>query len=106
MNESAPGTGEGYEGEILAASSPGMGQIEVDMTVVSIDGVELGRVKAVRETDFLLDRPIARDLYVPYRAVMAMPNPGDRVRGGPLQQAEVMLNVSAGHLDDQGFEHA
>jgi hypothetical protein len=28
------------------------------------------------------------------------------VRGGPLQQAEVMLNVSAGHLDDQGFERA
>jgi len=32
-------------------------------------GEPAGRVKAVREADFLLDRPLARDLYVPFSAI-------------------------------------
>jgi hypothetical protein len=104
MSESAPGTGGSYEGDILQASSPGAGQIEVGMAVVSVDGQPIGQVKEVREGDFLLDRPMAHDLYVPYRFVMAMPEPGERVRGGPHQPAEVMLNVSAAHIDEQGWQ--
>jgi hypothetical protein len=33
-------------------------------------GEPAGRVKAVRETDFLLGRPLARDVYVPFRAII------------------------------------
>ena len=58
------------EGEILKANTLGPDQVHVGMEVVSIDGVTLGKVKEVRADDFLLDRPLARDLYIPYRFVM------------------------------------
>jgi hypothetical protein len=106
MSEASPGTGGAYEGDILAASSPGAGQVEVDMVVVGVDGEAVGRVKEVREADFLLERPLGHGLYVPYRAVLATPTPGDRVRGGPAGPAEVVLNVSAAHLDEQHWPRA
>jgi hypothetical protein len=83
-----------------------VGQVEVGMAVVSIDGEVIGHVKEVGETEFLLDRPLAHDLYVPYRFVLAMREPGERVRGGPHQSAEVMLNISAANIDAQGWRRA
>lgn len=47
------------------------------MDVMSADGEMVGKVKAVRESDFLLDRPMARDVYVPYDSAEIS---GERVR--------------------------
>jgi hypothetical protein len=101
MNE--PDTGHG---EILRASSPGADEISVDMDVLSVDGEALGKVKDVRAADFLLNRPMARDLYVPFSAILATPNRYEKYRGGPIQPTEIVLNVTSAHVDSQNWEHA
>jgi uncharacterized protein (TIGR02271 family) len=62
-----------------------------DMEVVGSDGESVGRVKEVREGDFLVDRPSARDVYVPMDAVTEVAN--DRVT----------LNVQGHEVDDMGW---
>jgi hypothetical protein len=94
------------EHEILKASSPGTAQIHPGMDVVSIDGERIGKVKEVRDNDFLVDRPLARDLWVPFTAVLEAGEHGGTFRRGPTQPSEVMLGVSSGHVDDQGWQHA
>jgi hypothetical protein len=94
-----------HESEILRASSPGRAEIEVGMDVLSLDGEHIGQVKEVRAADFLLNRPLARDLYVPYQAVMATPHEPEQYRGGPTRPSEVVLSVSAAHVDSQGWQH-
>src|ERR1700730_3803448 len=89
------------EGEILKASGPGAGQIQPGMDVVSIDGERVGRVKQARETDFLIDRPLARDLWVPFASVLEAGEHGGTFRRGPTQPSEVMLSISAAHVDNQ-----
>ena len=106
MNESFQSGEAPREGETLRASSPGAGQIDVDMPVVGKDGEPVGRVKEVRETDFLVDRPMAPDVYVPYGFVLAVENQAARMRGGPEQLGQVILTVSAAHVDTQGWPHA
>lgn len=51
----------------------------------------VGGVSEVRATHFLLDRPMARDIWVPHSAVLEVV--GDKV----------LLNVS--DVNDQGWEH-
>jgi hypothetical protein len=102
MSESEAANG----GDVLKASSPGADEIKVGMDVVSVDGQALGRVKEVRGADFLLERPVARDLYVPFASVLATPNRWEKFRGGPTQPSEVVLSVSASHVDDQGWPPA
>jgi hypothetical protein len=82
------------EGEILKASGPGAGQIKVGMEVTSLDGQRIGRVKEVAAAEFLVDRPLARDVWVPFGAVLA------------TQATSVVLNVSAAHVNAQGWRHA
>src|SRR5689334_13919889 len=94
-------TSSSEHGEILPANSPGAGDIQVGMSVVGLDGESVGRVKTVRESDFLVDRPMAHDVYVPFSSVLAMENPADRVRGGPIQRDKVMLTIPAADVDDQ-----
>jgi hypothetical protein len=94
------------EHEILRASSPGRDQIHAGMDVVSIDGEHIGKVKEVRDIDFLVDRPLARDLWVPFSSVLEAGEHGGTFRRGPTQPSEVMLGVSAAHVDDQGWQHA
>lgn len=60
------------------------------MEVVDRDGVVVGRVKEVRPDDFLLDRPLARDLYVPYSAVRST---GERA----------VLNLRSDEIGSQGW---
>jgi hypothetical protein len=93
------------EGEILRANTPGAAQIDVDMSVVGVDGEPIGTVKQVREGDFLVNRPMARDVYVPYSFVLVMDNPADRMRGGPIQDDQVVLTIRAGEVDDQHWPH-
>ncbi len=62
-----------------------------DMEVVGSDDQPVGRVKEVREGDFLVDRPSARDIYVPMDAVTDVVN------------NQVRLNVQAHEVDDMGW---
>lgn len=63
------------------------------MIVASADGELVGRVKEIRAVDFLLDRPMERDVYVPFSAVKAIRND------------LVMLTINADRIDDMGWEH-
>jgi hypothetical protein len=92
-------------GEILKASSPGAAQIQVGMDVTSFDGERIGRVKQVAEDAFLLDRPLARDLWVPFSSVISTEDYTANFRG-PVQPAAVVLSVSAAHVEGQGWRHA
>ena len=94
------------EGEILKANRLGPDYVHVGMDVMSIDGQPVGKVKEVRAEDFLLDRPLARDLWVPYSFVMATEDYGGTFRRGRTEPTEVVLSVSHSHLDNQGWKHA
>ena len=89
------------EGGGLKASGPGPEQIHVGMNVLSVDGQPIGRVKEVRADDFLVDRPVARDVYVPYQFILALPDRTEELRGGAI----VRLNISAAHVDEQHWQH-
>ncbi len=52
-------------------------QVHETMDVVGSDGESVGTVKLVAGTDFVLNRPMARDLHVPFSAVKTVD--GDRV---------------------------
>lgn len=93
------------QGEVLKASGPGASQIEVGMEVTSLDGERLGTVKEVAAGEFLIDRPLARDLWVPFDAVLATQDYTGNVRG-PVQPPSVVLNVSAAHVDSQDWRNA
>ena len=102
MAHSTPDEGHG---EILEASGPGAAEIQVGMDVVGIDGEAIGRVKAVGDSEFLVDRPLARDVFVPFAAVLVTSSGAEKFRGGPAQADQVRLSVSAAHVDDQGWRH-
>ena|SRR5947209_7766131 len=91
-------------GEILKASSPGAAQVHVGMNVNSLDGEVIGKVKEVAEGEFLLDRPLARDLWVPFSAVLATQDYTGNVRG-PVQPTAVVLEVGHSKVDEMGWRH-
>jgi hypothetical protein len=91
--------------EILPASSPGPAQVEVGMQVMSLDGERVGKVKEVRPDAFLVDRPMARDLWVPFSAMIGAEDYSSNFRRGPAAEASVVLSVSHAHIDDQGWRH-
>jgi hypothetical protein len=103
-NASAAGE-QPEEGEILKANTLGADQVQVGMDVMSIDGHPVGTVKEVRANDFLLDRPLARDLFVPFSFVLAAEDYGGTFRRGRTEPTEIVLSVSEGHLDNQGWQH-
>jgi hypothetical protein len=86
-------------GEILPAGGPGAAQVDKGMTVLGVDGQTVGRVKEARASDFVLERPHAADLVVPYSAILATPDLGEK----PSQPSEIVLGLPAAHLDDQGW---
>jgi BON domain len=94
-----------FSGEILPANTFGAGDIAVGMPVVGIDGTPVGKVKTVGADDFLVDRPLARDVYVPYAAVLNTTNEWETYSGGPVQPAEVVLTVRSEDVGDQGWRH-
>ena len=65
--------------------------IHEDMQVVDSRGDYVGQVKEVRSEDFLLDRPLARDVYVPFDSCQVSGN-------------EVHLNILVGQVSDQDWE--
>src|SRR4051794_13802689 len=77
---------------ILKASGPGADQITVGAAVRSIDGENIGKVKAVRGQEFLIDRPLARDLWAPFSAVVEAGPHGGAFRRGPTTDTEIVLS--------------
>ncbi len=63
MTGSTTGTGG------LGAGTSIQAQVRQGMEVVDAEGNRLGEVKDLRGGDFLLDRPMRRDLFVPFSAV-------------------------------------
>ena len=43
--------------------------VKAGMRVVGSDGGDVGTVKEVRANDFLIDRPMRRDIYAPFDAI-------------------------------------
>jgi hypothetical protein len=94
-------------GDVLKAGGPGPEQIKVGMPVVGVDGKPVGKVKEVRQTDFLVDRPLAHDVFVPFSFVLATESESERIRGGPRREPEeVVLTIGAAHVDTQDWPHA
>ncbi len=90
-------------GEILKASGPAA-RIEVGMDVSTFDGQRIGTVKEIRGDEFLLNRHLSRDLWVPMSAVMAAEDYTANYRG-PVQPTTLVLDVSGAHVDRQGWRH-
>jgi hypothetical protein len=66
-------------------------RIRPGMEVVGEDGVHVGEVKQVRSNDFLVDRTMDRDIYIPLDACQIV---NDQIR----------LNVRAAEVDNQGWQ--
>jgi hypothetical protein len=54
-----------------AAASTGLELLQPGAEVVGSDGTQVGTVKEVRGSDFLVNRPMARDIYIPFSAASA-----------------------------------
>ncbi len=66
-------------------------RVRLGMEVVGADGDRVGTVKDLRDTDFLVDRAMQRDVYVPFDAIRSID--GD----------VITLTVAAGAVDQQGW---
>jgi hypothetical protein len=75
--------------------------IQVGMGVVGSDGEEVGTVKEVRTTDILVDRPMARDVYVPLEAIQAIMD----TSASSAYDMHVILTVRADSVGDMGWPH-
>ncbi len=69
-------------------------QLKRGMCVEGLHGNKIGEIKEIREGDFLVNRPVARDVYVPFSAVRQVAH--DRVT----------LNVPADAVDNMDWRHA
>lgn len=65
--------------------------LQPGMEVFSLDDHKVGSVKEVRISDFLVNRPLARDVFVPFECVRT-------ADGG-----RVSLKIASGEIDDQGW---
>jgi uncharacterized protein (TIGR02271 family) len=66
-------------------------QPQQGMDVLGSDDAMIGRVKEVRATDFLVDRRMQRDIYVPNEAIR------------DVSRGQVMLNIPAHRVDNMGW---
>ncbi len=90
-----PGPEIKVDESFTAATLPSGGnlrsRIQPDMDVVDRQGDPVGQVKEVRQSDFLVDRPLARDVYVPFSACQSF-------------EKEVRLNIRSDEVDQQDWE--
>ncbi|MBI3970372.1 MAG: DUF2171 domain-containing protein [Chloroflexi bacterium] len=74
-------------------AAPGMaGRLTEGMPVFGAEGEQVGTIKEVRDRDFLLDRPMLRDVFVPV----------DSIRDAT--GSRVTLSIRAGDIDEMGWE--
>ena len=71
------------------------------LTVFGVDGEEVGTIKALGAGAFLVDRPLARDVYVPLEFVEAVLQDTQRLILGEF----VRLTIPASQVDDMGWRH-
>ena len=69
----------------------GAGKIHTGMEVVGMNGQHAGTVKEIRDNEFLLDREMARDVFVPFNSCKK------------IQDGKIFLNVAADKVDNQGW---
>lgn len=67
-------------------------QIHPGMEVVGLRDTRIGTVKEVREHDFLVDRLLQRDVYVPFDAVQA------------IERSRVILNLRPSQVDAMDWD--
>ena len=104
MQSAIPTTGSGSSvmdaGAVDAIRSSGYESVDDElasmltkgMEVVDPEGKKVGKVKAVRKTDFHLSRTLARDLYVPYDNCT-------------FDGQRVVLDIPADEITHQGWAH-
>ena len=66
--------------------------IHEGMEVIGRNGHVIGTVKEVRDTNFLVDRPMARDVYVPFTSIQSI-------------DERVMLSILSDQINDQEWEN-
>ncbi|HET7036049.1 MAG TPA: hypothetical protein VFI42_10250 [Thermomicrobiaceae bacterium] len=66
-------------------------QVHRGMDVVDSHAEPIGSIVEIRDDDFLVDRPLARSVYVPF----------DVIRG--VSRAHVALQIPAGQVDNMGW---
>ena len=66
-------------------------QVQPGMPVLGSDGQEIGRVKAVRERDSLVDRPLDRDVCVLFAAIKE------------FLDSRIVLHITSLQVADQGW---
>jgi hypothetical protein len=66
-------------------------EVREGMEVIGRDGESIGEVKEVRSNDFLVDRPMARDIYVPFSAANT-------------SEGRIRLHVSARDVENQDWD--
>jgi hypothetical protein len=91
--EGGPEIEKGFAPGERAGTRIGRELINEGMEVVDSNGERIGEVKEIREKDFLVDRRMARDVYVPFSAVVK----SDR---------SIILNVSSAKIDEMDWERA
>ncbi len=63
------------------------------MAVVGSDGEDVGKVKRVRENDFLIDRRFDRDVFAPFTAIKE------------ISKGRVVLTVPSDQTGKMGWEN-
>ncbi len=66
-------------------------RVRPGMDILGSDGDRVGTVKEVRTSDFLANRSMQRDIYIPFDSIMDVT--GDTVR----------LNIPASQVDNMGW---
>jgi hypothetical protein len=92
----------GTSGE-RTTSTIGRSNVRVEMGVIAANGDNLGQVKEVRANDFLLDRSMKRDIYIPFNLVRSATTDNlflsvseDELDKMDLHSAPLMGDIDAG----------
>ena len=67
-------------------------RLQVGMEVIGADADRVGWVKTLRDTDFLVDLTMQRDIYVPYTAVKDI-----------TTENQVVLTIPGNQVDNMGW---
>ncbi len=76
------------------------GVVHEGMDVLGSDGVKVGTVKQIRDYDILVNRPLARDIHVPFSAI------DNVVPSGAIDKVaheKVLLNIPADQVDKENW---
>jgi hypothetical protein len=90
-NIEARAGGADTNGDVVSEPVMPRGDVIEGMDVMSSDNEALGKVREARATHFLLDRPMARDVWVPNNAI------------ADVNSDRVYLSVAS--VDDHGWEN-